>query len=360
MSSFAVKEGLEDAIRYWPCHSVPCELYAFMHSDCAKALKRYGCKSGDTNRTTAENMAAAWRQAQKVPLRERRAERAAWMADWLPPRLHRPTGKPDPLPPLQVFALASFLPEIGSLKKEDVRTASDAIDLIFYLAAALREQGHPVDTVEIVAGSRVARVSAQPGKSGVLYSADWPPDPLPLVDNLCRNLVPVAEKALEANLRLTVELEPGPLYILNDRDPLLRFCAQLKENDALSRAVGVNLDIAHWDLAGITSDWLLDQNEVSERIRHLHISDHGKGHFGDAALGDCHPPAHFLKWLRAANEIARKRRRADLPGMTGKASLELEACRNTDIVVRSLERLRFLLQLIKEGSQAPAEWPESA
>jgi len=50
------------------------------------------------------------------------------------------------------------------------------------------------------------------------------------------------------DITFAIELEPGPLYALNDMDALLYFRDSLVNKGLQSVAV-LNLDIAHWELA---------------------------------------------------------------------------------------------------------------
>jgi sugar phosphate isomerase/epimerase len=304
-------------------------------------------------------MASAWQEVRRVRPDAAAADRDQWMAGCLPEALRRPSGAANGTPPrIRVFGLASFLPEISSKKPDDIRTAQDAMYFLIHLALALREQGHPLETIELVAGSRVngVRADKEAQEAEPLYTAGWPAKPLELVDDLCTNLTPVAERAEAEHLRLAIELEPGPLYILGGEEALLHLCEQLAKPGVLSRTTGINLDVAHWDLAGLTHAWLLNHPEVCTCLQHVHISDHGRGHFGDVALGDCHPPGHFLPWLRAI--AAAGRRRPDgVPPMTGLVSIELEACKTRQMLRRSLDRLLFLLELLEKGGTAPGAWP---
>ena len=141
-------------------------------------------------------------------------------------------------------------------------------------------------------------------------------------------------------LGLALELEPGPLYALRNWGSLQRLCQVLdSRRDGIGGVVGLNLDVAHWSLAEIDPKKVLDSKVVLRRILHAHASDHGRGHFGDVEVGTIHGREHFASWLNVVQQAARIQE-TDLPPRSGYVSIELEACKDRDMVKRSATFLR--------------------
>jgi hypothetical protein len=116
--------------------------------------------------------------------------------------------------------------------------------------------------------------------------------------------------------------------------------------------IGLNLDIAHWFMAGITPDMVYKCNAVRKRIIHGHISDHGNGHFSDVALSRIHKDLeHFQVWVDLLSSVAQDPREPDYPKYWGGLALELEACKNQDLVVESIEVLNKLIQDSEEMTE---------
>ena len=155
-------------------------------------------------------------------------------------------------------------------------------------------------------------------------------------------------EARESNSRF--ELEPGPLYVLNDLNAIRLMQPQL-EKHGLHELVGWNLDIAHWALAGIK---LRDIDyDVFSRIVHAHISDHAYGHLGDlpvgrAGLGICgtgrQNVAGFAPWLHLLRCCASRPPNTGLP-FSGYVSVELEACPDPALARSSVKKVGALLAL---------------
>jgi hypothetical protein len=219
-------------------------------------------------------------------------------------------------------------------------------------------------TVELVGGSRVQ------GMSNATYrSAKWPHHARPaylahrigavkgwsLLWESLRAVVDRTRLEPKDGVALAVELEPGPLYVLNDHAGLVALADLLAARGAerYARVVGFNLDVAHWFLAGI--DPAKVDPRVVARICHVHISDIGLGHFGDAPLGalglgrdtgDVERNLRaFAPWLGLIDRVIRGRAGRGRDGVPFSmcASLELEACAGIAPVHESIERLRRLV-----------------
>jgi sugar phosphate isomerase/epimerase len=134
---------------------------------------------------------------------------------------------------------------------------------------------------------------------------------------------------------IAVEAEPGPINLVRDRQTLLELCRLLDQGPHadLASVVGLNLDVAHWRLAGIDLEWLRshpDAKPIRNRIIPAHLSDHGKGHFGDCGLDSLTPLNDIKPWVWFLRGIAgTNRSRSEVPNYSGYVAMELEACSDT-------------------------------
>jgi sugar phosphate isomerase/epimerase len=262
---------------------------------------------------------------------------------------------------VSITALASYLPEISS---EYPRRAIYAVVFLVHLARALRkirndkkENLNPVVVIELVAGTRVEGVARciDPDdglcRKHVYFARQRTREQG--IKCLCNNLRSVVDKVQlrrGEKLALALELEPGPLFLLNDL-PSMRMMAKELDRQELSSIVGFNLDIAHFSLARVTPDELMKDNELLDRITHVHISDHGQGHFGDVIIGQSglgrggtvegnFEPFHG--WIKVIDQLSRRPEDPERPAFSGHVSLEMEASKR-EAVELSLERLNTLL-----------------
>ena len=148
-----------------------------------------------------------------------------------------------------------------------------------------------------------------------------------------------------ANLRVAFELEPGPLYLLNEKESIVDFCGAIEGLNSethphLDSKVGVNLDIAHWWMEGITPAFLDEHNEVQSRIFHSHISGHSRrAHFGDISLAEMHhdDKQAFREWLVRLEALSPQQ-------FSGHVSLEFEAASGSTAVRESIQELIWLIR----------------
>jgi uncharacterized membrane protein YheB (UPF0754 family) len=165
----------------------------------------------------------------------------------------------------------------------------------------------------------------------------------------------------EADL-LALQLEPGPIFLLNGAIQLDLLCKQIDENGskALKKVVGLNLDIAHWAFLNnstsesetqLSVDWLRRNPHVLSRIIHAHICDHGNGHMGDLYLEAVNAKDKFEPWLQILSERAKSKswlqsllikskliKSRRLP-YSGYIAIEHEACKNSNQLVHSYNTL---------------------
>ena len=252
---------------------------------------------------------------------------------------------------LSIAALSSYIPGLVS-NTALADQSQDALLFLVRLAGAIQERGHPCRILELVAGSLIDGVwPAKERNDGSVYVGNIL-DRDKAIEGLLVMLKPIAEEAAKRKIVLALELEPGPNFILNDIKALDKLCRSLSnnENTVLSSNIGLNLDVAHWSLAGITlssllsglktqrsgSDVEVDFDGIVNRVVHSHFSDHGPGHFADVALGYIHDYNHFKRWYDFICNLATSRRPENWPSYSGFTSLELEAVKSEKMMSDSL------------------------
>lgn len=251
----------------------------------------------------------------------------------------------------RVLAIDSFVPGLAS-DGETGKTAQRALEFLIALAQEFQARGHPCRTVEIVAGSLFEGtwegIQAGPRISSnkrVVYLANVQSRSSAL-DSLCRRLCELNECCSNRGdypVQLAVELEPGPFFVINRWPVLKQFCEKM-DGQATFSHIGLNMDIAHWSMAGITPEMVFDCEVVRKRIIHGHISDHGNGHFADVALSRVHKDlGHFQAWVYLLGSAAHEPRQPGYPQYWGGLALELEACKDQGLVVESINVLNKLV-----------------
>lgn len=387
ISSFSVKRGLHGATMHWPGKSsktnyktVPCELYCFMQGDVSKYLssktfwlrleelkrffwvhlpthgtnlgrlilpsKQYDIK-GTVSRKwdfwdrfgVAKAESAAVRHMAVLADKPRAVRQAAR-------RIHKPLARRG----IKVVALATFLPEIA-YEGDSRQEAAEALKFLLRLAGTLRRKPfeHPVGVVEVVTGSLINGM--WPGKDDKgqrVFVANRPHDSESILRDVLgvlRDLVPEAQKS---GVRISIEAEPGPLYIVRDWNTIENLARLIANDDVLKKVVGLNLDVAHWELGHVSIDDVLKSSLVLRSVTHAHLSDYGRGHFGDVTLLEIHDRSHFEAWL---DVIARA---AAEPGRTtpfsGYVSVELEAARFREQASHSVGVLSAMIA----GAETPS------
>lgn len=121
----------------------------------------------------------------------------------------------------------------------------------------------------------------------------------------------------------------------------------------LSNYAGLNLDIAHWNLAGIKSGDIAETSNkdgsdiIRKHIVHCHVSDHGRGHFADLIPGTVNSKQHFTDWMKAIKGLNNNK-------FSRTVALELEACKNADYVHSSLDIINSILCDISQYPKLPS------
>jgi len=248
------------------------------------------------------------------------------------------------LPPIELIALASFLPGLADYRSDTFRIkAVKSVKFLIRLATFLKRAYPRLRTIELVGGSLIYRITRGSDESGVIYTARCL-DPVEAIQQLIRSLREVSPLAQAAGIQLALEYEPGPLYVLGVQKRIEDFCKGVDESGdpILQSVVGLNLDIAHW---GFLSKFGSKQEAcIRNKVIHAHVSSHGRGHFGDAPveltgadclqlLTDFHPWFWLLKGLNGDPSHLR---------FSGFVSLELEACKTPTMVEESLRNLRSI------------------
>ncbi len=259
---------------------------------------------------------------------------------------------------VSLLAMATYFPEVQATGAKG-RRVTRALRFLIDVCSGLQDSEHPINTIEIVAGGLISSVWPAKWQTTRKSSAETPPTILDskqdlyaatslntsqALKRLLGRLRPLREHAINANIQFSIELEPGPLYVLRNWESLIMLCDLLEtEPDKggfkdISKIVGLNLDCSHYTMSQITSKMVLEESRVRDRIVHIHVADHGRGHFGDVALGRIHKDEHFEDWLRVFPELLKKRDE-HLPTFRGGVSIEIEACQNSKHMAESVATL---------------------
>jgi len=359
ISSFVVTGGLDRLAEVWPDlgDDLSCEFYAFMQRDAESLLGSApvpGRLRGPWRRRGSSAPGDAPDSRQCVPALDRMAAienkpLSRWrLARIISERLGG-TDKGE-VRGVRLSGLATFAPEVIADNARG-ELARKALRGLVRLAGRLRRRGHPLKTVEVVSGSLAAGI----------FPGVWTPTgervyvanrlkPAEGRKRLLRALASVAKTARKARVVLSVELEPGPFAVLNGWETLLPFCRQVQRHRRLREVIGLNLDVAHWVLAGIGPDLApangqarptdKERKIIRDRIAHAHISDHGRGHMADAAVLSLKNPEDVKPWLDLLADIRAERSRGDGLPYEGSISIEMEACRALEMIKDSVRVIR--------------------
>jgi sugar phosphate isomerase/epimerase len=322
LSSFTTR-STRAARKSWPRPHPPCDLYMFMQTD-IDAIPR---KTGRDSPTAVEAM-AGWAGSRRM------IGRLSEMV------IEQFSGIP-------LVSIATFIPEVGSSR--DWKTASKAIQFLVKFARRLIAAGQHIRVIELVAGSCIDGI--WPGRR-----PDDAVDDLRFIANrmddaearnrLLRTLRHAVRKTglhRKRDVHLALELEPGPLYNLRDRDTLRTLCARLAADGELSGVVGINMDISHYKLAKVPIADVWRDLAIRNRIVHSHISGHHRtGHLGDLPLSPPAWPGGFTDWLKLLSRVHAARNDRDL-SFSGFVSLECESALNAKTVADSVLKLQASL-----------------
>jgi hypothetical protein len=224
-----------------------------------------------------------------------------------------------------LVGFATFFPEILSFDRSVAASAEKALLFLIEVASTLMKHDskriNKPFIIQLVAGSRIHGIWVPKVRDTPSGAVSYAVNRLNLKDGinlLFERLRPIARLAAERrNIQLAIELEPGPLYLINDANAVALFCELLdqeaRDKSCLSQVLGLNFDLPHWAfLANIPLDWLLGKCSfqglsaemglaVRRRIIHAHSSDHGVGHFSDNPAGTHHDRRSTVPWFRFLN-----------------------------------------------------------
>lgn len=361
ISSFAAN-GISQASQNWPssAEKLACEYYVYMHRD--PVMLNLRSKMEGVPISALSRSSALRTMAQVMSSGADNTDRLIEMAAQSLREARDAENRA-----MDVVALASYLPEISAEQSED---AIAAVKFLLRLGGTMRTfaeaHGGPgkVRVIELVAGSRITGVgrvrardegSSEHSVEGYLaHRSTAEAAIVRLIKNLKRA---IQDGGLNDNFEISIalELEPGPLYVLNNLENMHKI-AQVIDDAGLTNRVGFNLDIAHFALAGIAPKQLLqkEHRDVLTRICHVHLSDHGQGHFGDvpagqAGLGRGGNLKTRLESFRPWLELIVKRyefKNEQHPKMSGYVSVELEAAKGGDVVRNSVVNLRSIAEFL--------------
>lgn len=316
ISSFSV-HGIQDAFQHWP-QGVHCELYCLMQSDLSWLFPEI-ITQGLVSQWTASSLMAE--KSDNIKAIDHCADKIAALA-----------GSKG----IQIGSLATYLPEISHCDKKRRDVGILAAKFCVRLALALVNRGHSeIEVIELVLGSRAQ------GMFPALWDRNGSHPELVVAVNKLRqveaqqhaleSLREIAKliKELKLNLKIAVEMEPGPLNVLSSSEAVKDFVLGLGDGDDI---LGLNIDLAHWAIIADLEPTILASTALQQRIFHAHVSDHASGiHFGDLVMREFGLNAAKLRrWIHFISQI-------QIPPKF--ISVELEAAKSINDVVDSVHTL---------------------
>lgn len=314
ITSFAIK-GIESALENWPDPQRVkyAELYAFVQKDLKFLCTRAGIQLPGVDLTAVEMMARLVETAGH----DEYNTIAAGIAELFNRKQ------------VQIRSIATFIPE---LLDSDVRKSNQgckALRFLLRLSSHLNNYGQNIGTIELVGGTLANDIQWLGKRSaGDNFITAGKRSHAHIHLALFNSLFELGHDLSDSPVRLAFEMEPGPLFVFNDIQPLVDLVKEFENWEARGlpeNRLGINLDIGHMLIAGRSVGELPPR--VQRRIVHAHISDHSKGHLSDAVVASVRSPEVFQSWLRFLQE-----RLADSDGLkySGLVSVELEcACCKT-------------------------------
>jgi len=262
-------------------------------------------------------------------------------------------------PTAEIAALATYYPNIVSIRETRRKRSIDALANTIILALDLCEENRPDGgppmrraIVEIVAGSRLEQCTCKqcrgrPNREVIVIKRT---KKLQLLVESLQAVVDAVYKRRGAAdplaFAIGVELEPGSTYVLDDKPALDEFFQMIDKVPLLARHVGLNFDIGHFRIAKIMPDKLGD---LRSRIVHCHVSDHPGMHTRDQPVGswtavEVRADDGYRPYLQVlADRLKEARDGKSSPLFSGVAALELEGCARIGWVYDSIPRLRHAL-----------------
>jgi hypothetical protein len=247
----------------------------------------------------------------------------------------------------RIIGFASFLPGISAPEDQGYlwQVTQEALMFLVQLAYAFPD----CEFVELVSGNRLEGIWQGQEKLSSQYiyvakKADFEAR----VKMLLRRLEPVVAlskslakaKGRSRPIRLAMELEPGPLYLLNEDFPCIqRLCSMIDQSSQeIQDLIGLNLDIAHWAFLGGISIEAAASDVIKKHIVHAHISDLRKGHFQDCVVASLHSPDEYAPWIKLLSSLDGSSK------YSGFISCELECAKDQTYIDDSVAETRSLIQ----------------
>ncbi len=238
---------------------------------------------------------------------------------------------------LKIKSMSTYLPEISSHHDCQRQLGIEAMVFCIKLAHQIGLlQEKEVSCIELVGGTRTEgawilnEINEGGGKTEYIgYNTCSLDDGEDLLSDSISDILEFSGlSSEEKKIRLALEIEPGPLNIINSvptaRRFFSRFFSQFKNPAEMRSRLGLNLDIGH-----VCSILGADSRELAGLLHYVdlfnvHLSDHAVGHICDLPVGWNWDP-NTSDWLEAVDQIAKER------GMPGGYVLELEASTKDNI-----------------------------
>ncbi len=253
-------------------------------------------------------------------------------------------------PSRDCFAISTFLPGITADDEKKRNEAVEALRCVLKIARAYNEQtsSTKICVIEMVCGGRISsrklEKQIEAGKRRDYVVASLLHKEV-AIDRILHALTKLSSE-LSGDISVALELEPGPLFALSQWSDLVDVARALEASDRAELRFGFNCDIAHWSLADITADQLLEDlgsdGPVGKRVVHAHISDFGKGHLGDIYPTGVHNDDFFEKWLWTIKYAFANAAAAGMKP-SGWISIELELPESLSLIRRAIAATSELL-----------------
>lgn len=296
-------------------------------------------------------------------LAEAEREECGELADWIAAQFAAAAGS------FPVAALATHLPGVTSLTEDTRQVAVKALANCVRVGLRLRERGWMREVVvELVCGSILDRcgctactpANPDPGAGAPSPEGGGPAVPrchvstpkakLDLLAKSLREVIAaVADRGPAPRFALGLELEPGPTFVLNDRQAIADIMAVVEADARLADHVGLNLDVAHMRIAGVTAAEL---RPWWDRIVHGHIADHPPGmHTRDQPPGTWTPVYTPDSAFHPYVKLLADRAEGYVPNtglpFSGAVAIELEGCERIDYVFQSIPPMKHLVRVAR-------------
>jgi len=245
-------------------------------------------------------------------------------------------------------AIATYLPDITSLDKDRFEDAVLALINAGYIASHLE-----IPVVEMVAGTildacKCSNCLEKDAGRGLVLETQLDAKINLLIEGMKR----VLGDRETGNTLYAIEMEPGPVYVVNGIDAMKKLAGRIVDPRNLTNGrLGFNVDIGHMLIKGISADDLrtlgcsLTASEAWKRLLfHAHISDAPQTHTCDQAIGrwtavaSCNP-SPYDEYIRLL-----KKELSTSATFSKTISIELEGCDHIGRIQESLTQLRYLIE----------------